>query len=358
SLEEARGLTEEQAIQKVYDANIPNNISQVVSGWGTAINLQTYLTNAELEIYSASLTTKQVPEIEGIQFANRTKAVTVNGKQYGVPAYNADGSVQSGNEVLAITINNIDPKAIWNFALPIAPMAYYSDKEHVDAFDFETCHFGVEWGSQTFLQEVVNANVGLPMGAGPYAASRSSGGIDNVKSSEFYSDGVIYYEANPYYIQGEPLIKKVRYQVVAANSMLNTLYNKEVDFVEPNAKPEIISELNGKIDDGYGNKTIYTAGYGYIGINAGKVPSLKVRQAIMHAINVKECSNYYGTEAAPLYRSMSKENWAYPEGATPYYPYVGDPVPEGFDGARAKINPDYVAFVKSKNKKAGDVLTQ
>ncbi|UKI49813.1 MAG: hypothetical protein L6U99_14665 [Clostridium sp.] len=111
-------------------------------------------------------------------------SVTVNGVEYKKPEYQANGDIKSDyNEVLSITIKKVDPKAIWNFAFTVAPMYYYSDSEHVKAFDYVE-NFGVEYSSQKFMNNVVNSadKVGLPVGAGAYAASKSSGGITDIKS--------------------------------------------------------------------------------------------------------------------------------------------------------------------------------
>lgn len=352
------------AINLVYNDKIPNAIVEVISYWNTSVKLRSYLANVALGEYYKTHARKY-ENISGIQFANRKSSVTVNGRTYGVPVYEEGSNnthVTAGNEVLSITINKVDPKAIWNFGIPVAPMSYYSGeyetkdgkKDYVAAFDYES-NFGVEYGDPDFYNKVVNGSskVGVPMGAGPYAASKASGGIKGITAGDFYEKGLIYFERNPYYVQGPATIKKVRYQVVPSSGMLNALYNKEIDFVEPSAKPETIAELNGKKKQGIGNDSITTMGYGYIGINAGKVPSLKVRQAIMHAINIRECVNYYGAEALPIYRSMSRESWAYPKDATSYYPYIGDPVPANLN----VVNPDYADFVREKGKKAGDTFT-
>ena len=177
--------------------------------------------------------------ISGIKFANKSGSVKVNGKDYAAPQYNADGSVKEGyNEVLSITINDVDPKAIWNFSFTVAPMYYYSDEAHISAFDYEN-NFGVEYASQTFMNEVVKnpAKLSVPVGAGAYAASKASGGITNIAEGDFYDKGVIYFERNPYYVLGPAKIKKIRYQVVSSAQMLNNLYSKAIDFVEPNANP-------------------------------------------------------------------------------------------------------------------------
>ena len=129
---------------------------------------------------------------------------------------------------------------------------------------------------------------------------------------------------------------------------------KKLYTVHTGHEPETIDELNARRDEGIYNKSIETSGYGYIGINAGKVPTLEVRQAIMHAINTQECVNYYGTTAKAIYRSMSLSSWAYPHGATAYYPYIGGPVPENL----SVVNPAYADFVAEKGKKAGDTFTE
>lgn len=350
-----KSWTKDYAINLVYQDKVPQSIVEILTYWGTAATLKEYLTNLLLE--ESFKGDKEIKNISGIQFANIEEPVTVNGKTYNVPEY-ADGTknqVVSGNEVLKVVINKVDPKAIWNFAFAVAPMYYYSDAEHINAFDYKE-NFGVEYGSQTFMTNVVkNPNkIGVPVGAGPYVASKSSGGTDNVSSGDFYDKGMVYFEANPYYIMGAPLIKKVQYRVVSSTQVLNALYTKEIDFAEPNAKPETIRELNSKKSEGFGNKSIRTSGYGYIGINAGKVPDIYVRRVIMHCINTQECVDYYETTAKAIYRSMSMSNWAYPSGCTSYYPYIGGPVPEDL----SVVYSGYADFVTEKGYTAGQKLSE
>ena len=350
-VEQAKDYTKEEAINIVYNDKMPKEIDVIVSYWMTATTLYDYLVNASMEKYFTSNTDRKFPNISGIKFANKDNAVTVNGKTYEQPVYDAEGNIAEDSfEVLSITINNVDPKAIWNFSFAVAPMYYYSDQEHIEKFDFVS-NFGVEYGSQTFMNEVLKGDkIGVPVGAGPYAASKSSGGLENITAADFYNLGVIYFERNPYYVLGPAKIKKVRYQVVSSNQMLNALYNGEVDFVEPNAKPETITELDGKKDQGISNTSIQTSGYGYIGINAGFVPDIKVRQAIMHSIDTGMTVNYYGNTASAIYRSMSLTSWAYPDGATA----ENSPVPANLD----VVNPDYADYCDELNKSTGDYFTK
>ncbi len=362
-LEDVRMWSKAQAIDFVKGINVPEKLNEVLQYWVTADDLFTELTNEEMENDRTEGDLK-FPNVSGIRFANMYSSVTVNGKEYKQPTYLDEAHTHvspESNEVLSITIKKIDPKAIWNFAFSVAPMYYYSDAEHIAKFDYEK-NFGVEYKSQTFLQNVVNSpdKVGVPMGAGPYAASRASGGIDNVTAGEFYDLGGVYFERNPYFNpdgKGPAKIKKVRFSVVAENQMVDSLYSGAIDFVEPNAKPNTIAELNGKKDEGIGNKSVQTAGYGYIGINAGKVPSLNVRRAIMHCINTQETVDYYGTTAKPIYRSMSLSSWVSTlalKDVTSYYPYINGPIPSNLN----VVNPDYAAYVRELGKKAGDKLTE
>lgn len=351
---ELKTWTKDHAIEQVFLANIPLNVCEVLMYWQTSVNLNDYIMNQAMEEYFKTAT-RAYPNISGIKFANRTETVAVNGVEYGVPTYGADGGVTEGNEVLSISIHDVDPKAIWNFAFTVAPMYYYSDAAHIEKFDYES-NFGVEYGSAAFMTDVVKNpdKIGVPVGAGAYAASKSDGGITNIQAGDFYSMGVIYFERNPHFLMGAPKIKKIRFKVVAAAQMLNSLYNNEIDYAEPNAKPKTIAELDSKKSDGIGNKSIRTSGYGYIGINAGKVPDLEVRQAIMHAINTQTCVDYYQTTATAIHRSMSMSNWAYPDGCTPYYPYIGGPVPANL----SVVNPTYAEYVTELGLSAGEYLTK
>lgn len=316
--------TKEKAIEEIMLDKIPDDTVEIISYWATASELFNYLSNYEMQEYYKDGSTRKYKNISGIQFANRSESVTVNGKAYGVPEYDETGRVVNGNEVLTIKIKKIDPKAIWNFAFAVAPMYYYSDEYHITKFDYEE-NFGVEYGSVDFMNNVIKNpdRIGVPVGAGPYAASKSSGGITNISSGDFYNLGVIYFERNPYYVLGTPTIKKVRFSIVAENQMIDTLYSGGIDFIEPNASPDNIAELAKKVNDGISYKSVQTSGYGYIGINAKYVPDIEVRQAIMHAIDIEECVRYYKGDADPIYRSMSKASFAYPDDAISYYPYVG-----------------------------------
>lgn len=291
-------------------------VEEVLTYWVTA---QTLLEDfaAELKSEYFASSDRAVPSVTGID-GTRTRTTDFAGNDLG-----------SAHEVLTITINDIDPKAIWNFAFTVAPMHYYSStnwrgKNYVEAFDQSRGEFGLEFGSVDFFDEVINApaKVGLPVGAGVYMASTASGGAAQ-SAGDFNNLNMIYFERNPYFeTLGGSIhnanIKYVRYKVTEADQVINSLTTGDVDFGDPNATQDNIDALAGASN--IVHKEVDTSGYGYVGINPRFVPNITVRRAIMKAMNTDIIfDNYYsGGLAEPIYRSMSKTSWAYPEGCTVY----------------------------------------
>lgn len=285
------------------------NFETVVKYWQTAATvLDQFTAEAKSEYFKGS--TKVVPNISGI---TTHKVTNFNGRNLG-----------GEHDVLSIKINDVDPKAIYNFAFTVAPLHYYSGtwngKDYVAAFDGKT-EFGLEFGEIKFMNEVINApnKVGLPVGAGTYKASNAMGS-GNVTSDTFFNNNMIYYERNPYFETlgsgiSNAKIKYVRYKVVESDQIINALTNGDIDFGEPSATQENIGAVEKA---GLGHEEIKTSGYGYVGINPRFVPNINVRRAIIKAMKTSMITdNYYkGGLAEIIYRPMSKTSWAYPQDAT------------------------------------------
>ena len=321
--EKSKDWSEDQAINAIFDSYFPNDVKTVVLYWNTANELLSYFSALEKQKHFESLDTR-IDNISGIRYANRTEAVVVNGTTYNVPTLGADGGVTAGNEVLEITINKVDPKAIWNFGFTVAPMYYYSNAEQIAAFDYEK-NFGVKFGSIEFQDSVIKNpdKIGVPVGAGAYKATTRTGDSSAVTAGTFKADNVVYFERNDHFMFPVK-IKYVNYQVVSTNLMLDTLYSGGVHFVEPACKQENIDSLDARKADGFDKSFVMTNGYGYIGINAEKVPDLSVRRAIMHAINTQFAVDYYLGYSSAITRPMTKASWAYPTSADAngqYYKY-------------------------------------
>lgn len=285
------------------------NFETVVKYWQTAATvLDQFTAEAKSEYFKGN--TKVVPNISGI---TTHKVTNFNGKNLG-----------GEHDVLSIKINDVDPKAIYNFAFTVAPLHYYSGKwngkDYVAAFDGKK-EFGLEFGEIKFMNEVINApnKVGLPMGAGTYKASNANGS-GNVTSDTFFNNNMVYYERNPYFETlgsgiSNAKIKYVRYKVVESDQIINALTNGDIDFGEPSATQENIGAVSNA---GLGHVEIATSGYGYVGINPRFVPNINVRRAIIKAMKTSMITdNYYkGGLAEIIYRPMSKTSWAYPKEAT------------------------------------------
>ncbi len=314
---ECQNMTEEQAINAVYTTYVPNKVDLVITQWATAGELLSRFAFLEKQKHFDNIKDDdKITNISGIRYANRTESVKVHGVEYAVPTFAADGSVATGNEVLEITINKVDPKAIWNFAFTVAPMYYYSSPEEAAAFDFEKDRFGVKFGSIDFQDEAIKNpdKIGVPVGAGPYKATTLTGDSSAVTAGTFRDANVVRFERNEHFMFPVK-IKYVNYQVVSTNLMLEALYSGDVHFVEPACKQENIDSITERKADGFSYTSVMTNGYGYIGINAEKVPNQAVRQAIMHAINTDLAVQYYLGYSHPITRPMTKASWAYPKAA-------------------------------------------
>ncbi|MBQ2686224.1 MAG: hypothetical protein IJF55_00645 [Clostridia bacterium] len=323
--EEGRKMSEEEVKDAVYNNYVPNRVDFILMARSTAMELYTYFSLLEKQKYFDSLDEEdKITNVSGIKYANKDASVVVNGVTYDKPVLDENGAVVSGNEVLEITINDVDPKAIWNFGFTVAPMYYYSTYEVYKDFDYET-NFGVVFGSVEFQDEVIKDHdkIGVPVGAGAYKATTRTGDSSNVTASTFKSDNVVYFERNEYF-EFPVTIKYINFKVVPTNLMLESLFAGEVHMVEPACKQENINEIADNKSGGFASTPVLTNGYGYIGINAEKIPSMAVRQAIMHAINTQLAVDYYFGYSMPIHRPMTKASWAYPnevDALGQYYSY-------------------------------------
>ena len=325
--------TKEAAIDYIYNDKISGELDNILQYWATAGTLTTEYTAQAKEVILhenvADDGSLAVKNISGIVSLGHTAAagstITVNGKEYTVASgHNADGTVTNTSEydVLQITINGIDPKAIWNFALSVAPQHYYGEGSKVGV-DIANDQFGVEFASFEFMSSVIQSprNVKLPMGAGSYKVT-DSGNSDNPSENDFYKDNIVYFKSNNNFeTVGEGInnakIEKIRYQVVSSNNAISALQNGTVHYISPSLTTKNYEDLSSMKSKGYEMITTDQLGYGYIGVNASKINDLNLRKAIMCAMNTSLALDYYraGT-AEQIYWSMSMVSWAYPKGSS------------------------------------------
>ena len=351
----------ESAIDYVFNDMIENKLDAILLMSVTATELQTLYASQAREvilnekIVDGELKIKNISGIKSLGHTTNVETVEVNGTAYKVAHnHNEDGTPVNEDEydVLEITINGVDPKAIWNFAFAVAPQHYYAEGYDVD---IKNDNFGVKYGSFDFMTKSIQSqrNVTVPMGAGAYMATNNKN-EDNVSGTDFFNSNVVYFKSNPYFeesleaslsedsdIDYHVNIEKVRYQIVPANDALNMLQSGTVHYVTPQLTKDNASILNSIKSQGYEQISVDQLGYGYIGINAGKIPNIYLRRAIMAAMDTSLALQYYeaGT-AEQIFWPMSTVSWAYPKdenggnkqtnGHT--YPYIK------FDEAKAVNN--------------------
>ncbi len=338
--------TKEDAIEYIYNDKIARELNVILLYWATGTTLNNEFTaKAKEVILHENISddgTLAVQNISGIVSLGHTEAagskITVNGKEYTVASgHNADGTVTNTAEydVLQITIDGVDPKAIWNFALTIAPQHYYGEGSKVGV-DIANNKFGVEFASFDFMTDIIQStrNIKLPMGAGSYKATNSENS-DTPGQSEFYTNNVVYFKANENFTTvGESIenakIEKIRYQIVSSANAIASLENGTVHYISPALTTDNYEKLEKLTSKGMVTITEDQLGYGYVGINSAKVPDINLRKAIMCSMNTALALDYYraGT-ASQIYWPMSQVSWAYPDGDSKNdnnkdYPQIGN----------------------------------
>ncbi len=320
------------AIDYIFNDKIARELNIILQYWATANTLTTEFTAKAKEVILHENVsddgTLAVQNISGIVSLGHTdkagEKISVNGTEYKIAsAHNDDGTVKNEGEydVLSVTIDGIDPKAIWNFAITIAPQHYYGEGSKVGV-DIENNKFGVEFASFDFMTDIIQStrNIKLPLGAGAYKVTDSKNS-DSPSESSFYINNVVYFKANENFeTVGEGLsnakIEKLRYQVVSSQNAIAALEEGNVHYISPSLTTDNYEKLEKLSSKGMITLTTDQLGYGYIGINAAKVNDINLRKAIMCAMNTSLALDYYraGT-AEQIFWPMSKVSWAYPQGA-------------------------------------------
>ena len=332
--------TKEAAIDYVFNDTISRELHIVLQYWATAATLTSEFTAKAKEVILHENVSDDgklaVQNISGIVSLGHTDAagstIKVNGTDYTVASgHNADGTVTNTAEhdVLQITINGIDPKAIWNFALTVAPQHYYGEGSSVGV-DIANNQFGVEFASFSFMTDIVQSprNIKIPMGAGAYKATDSKNS-DNPSEGAFYTNNVVYFKRNENFntvgagIENAK-IEKIRYQIVSSSNAIAALEKGTVHYISPSLTTQNYEKLEKLSSKGMVTLTTDQLGYGYIGVNSAKINDINLRKAIMCAMNTALALDYYraGT-ASQVYWPMSMVSWAYPKGA--------DATDNGFD---------------------------
>ena len=242
---------------------------------------------------------------------------TGKGVQTGESAASITGIQKTGDNSLRVHMTKVDATAIYQLGVSIAPMHYYGNK---DLYDYDNNSFGFPKGDLSS----VRAKTTQPMGAGPYKFIK-------------FENGVINYEANENYFQGEPKTKYVNFvQCNSDDDKLNGIVTGTIDITDPTFSDKnitAIEQTNGGelTGDKITTNTVDNLGYGYIGQNAINVSvggdgaseaSKNLRKAFSTIFAVYRdvaIDSYYGDRASVINYPISNTSWAAPRPADDGY---------------------------------------
>lgn len=209
------------------------------------------------------------------------------------------------DRTVKVTIDGIDPAAIYHFVFPLAPAHYYGQDDN-----------GNQW--QRGDLTIVKSRNDKPMGSGPYIF-------------EGYANNIVTLRANEDYRLGAPKTPNIKLQVNSTANKLEAVKQGDLDISDPAATPDMVKMAE---EAGLYPVLLDNPGYGYIGVNAERVPDLNVRKGLMHLMNRKPAVNtYFGDLATVIERPMSVTSWAYPHEAGEYYGFDPQKALEYFQAA-------------------------
>ncbi|MCI5873149.1 MAG: ABC transporter substrate-binding protein [Clostridiales bacterium] len=166
----------------------------------------------------------------------------------------------------------------------------------------------------------VKAKNSAPMGSGPYVF-------------QSYENNIVTLTANESYWKGCPKIPNLKFQVVNEQDKVDLVLNGEIDITDPSASLEIVDQLDQNTDKA-AYSLVDNPGYGYIGINAERVPDVNVRKGLMCLMNREPAvQSYYGELGTVIERPMTPTLAEYPDDAEPYYSYDPAKALEYFEAA-------------------------
>ncbi len=149
---------------------------------------------------------------------------------------------------------------------------------------------------------------GAPLGCGPYVF-------------ESYKDNIVTLRANENYFKGTPKIGTVKFQVVNEEDKVDLVLSGDIDITDPSASKEIVAQMK-EHEDTAAYSLVPNPGYGYIAINAERIPDINVRKGLMHLMNrAPAIEAYYGNLGEVIERPMTPTIAEYPKDAKEYYGY-------------------------------------
>ncbi|MCL2847722.1 MAG: hypothetical protein FWE13_03110 [Firmicutes bacterium] len=346
-------FTKENVVRFAREAHVsqthgPNNLFASFMEWRIGGTVRTHIA-AEImteHFRAARERGEGVSNISGIQALDGRDFVASSESLTAVGASSQFG----GYEMLQVTINDVNPMAIWLLGFAVAPMHHYSQPALVSAARAEgqrqrealangetymgpdgegRRHFGVQHGEfLDFMMTVMDLNR-LPMGAGPYMMADANGNTLQspngraLMESGFFTNNVIHFVRNPYFYRLNPegnnaRIRMLRFQVVEQANILNALAGGTIHFADPSATADSQRFVNER--GHLASQTVQTNGYGYVGISAAHIPYLRIRRAIMAAMRVEIASDFFpGGLSVPLHRGVSLESWIWRDEADEFW---------------------------------------
>ena len=304
--------------------NAPDDpVAACAANWGFELPEDATVYDFWDEIVASYDTVEEAEEVESAGSTRLDLTIANLGADYqtgvetGSGAANISGVQKTGDYSMTIHMTSFDATAIYNMALPVAPLHYYGDP---DLYDYDNNQFGFVKGDLSG----VKAKSSEPLGCGAYVF-------------DGYDKGVVTLKANPYYFLGEPATKVLLMQESVDSDYVPGIVTGTFDLAVPSISDDTVKAIQDANDNGElvgDTLTTYLIdyrGYGYLGINAdlvnvdddpGSDASKALRKGFMTLLSVYRdtvINSYYGDRAAVIQYPISNTSWAAPKPADEGY---------------------------------------
>ena len=219
------------------------------------------------------------------------------------------------NQSVRIETTKFDAVTVYQLTLSVTPMHYYGDTR---LWDPANGSYGFTRGNLDSIREKTTK----PLGAGPYKF------VD-------YKGGIVSFEANAKYWEGEPKTKYLKLKEYSADSdKFPALVAGDIDIATPSINKTVCDAIkkinkNGELSlagDFVATDLVDYNGYGYIGIDANRVSvgnkaseaSKNLRKAfatLFAAYREYTVNSYYEDRASVIEYPISNASWAAPQPA-------------------------------------------
>jgi hypothetical protein len=179
--------------------------------------------------------------------------------------------------------------------------------------------------------------------------------------NEFFQGNTVFFYRNPHYTygpdNGPARIHRLTKRVMSRAQLIPAMNQGEFHYSMTDAIPRDVTLINNSRDlTGFGLPNL---GWGYVGINANRIPDIRIRRAIMYVLNPDMTLAYYQGMSTRITRAATTNNWVFQSGGATDFPPCRYPyrLETQVGGGGMRMNAEEVNRIRGLFRDAGYTLS-